>query len=200
MGFVRARDSKPTDILSAKAANGIGSDLDVRDFEHIVLKLSIESTPTLTVKIQGSVDEEAPDFSAAQSSSNHWDYVAVYDLEDVSKIDGDTGVAAAGSADYRILMVNRGRSVLYGDLAEIKEQYKNNSVFVDYQGELGDELSGVIGKRKHRGYIELFLDEKTTPQKLLEQLISRGVIINRFEAASPPLNEIFLKVAGEQYE
>jgi ABC-2 type transport system ATP-binding protein len=99
----------------------------------------------------------------------------------------------------RILMVNKGRSVLYGNLAEIKEKYRNNSVFVDFQGGLG-EVPGVTGQRTHRDHVELFLDEKTTPQQLLERLISRGIVINRFEIASPPLNEIFLKVAGEPGE
>jgi ABC-2 type transport system ATP-binding protein len=99
----------------------------------------------------------------------------------------------------RILMVNRGRSVLYGNLLEIKSRYKNNSVFVDFQGEPG-EVEGVTSRREHRGHVEMFLDDNTTPQQLLERLIRRGIIVNRFEIASPPLNEIFLKVAGESHE
>ncbi len=96
----------------------------------------------------------------------------------------------------RILMVNNGRAVLYGDLAEIKSRYRGNSVFLDVEGELGD-VSGVAGKRPHKGYVELVLDEKTTPQHLLEQLLSRGKVINRFELATPSLNEIFLKEVGK---
>jgi ABC-2 type transport system ATP-binding protein len=95
----------------------------------------------------------------------------------------------------RILMVNKGRSVLYGELKEIKSKYKNNSVLVDFQGEMGD-IPGVTGKRAHKDYVELLLDGKTTPQQLLERLVSRGLQIKRFEIASPPLNEIFLKVVG----
>ena len=99
----------------------------------------------------------------------------------------------------RILMVNKGRSVLYGNLMEIKAKYRNNSVFVDFQGEPG-EIQGVTGKRAHKDYVELLLDEKTTPQQLLERLVSRGITINKFEIASPSLNEIFLKVVGESRE
>ena len=93
----------------------------------------------------------------------------------------------------RILMVNKGRSVLYGNLAEIKARYRDNSVLLDVEGEPGD-IPGVVGKRANRGHVELLLDEKTTPQQLLERLVGRGLIIKRFEIASPPLNEIFLKV------
>jgi ABC-2 type transport system ATP-binding protein len=99
----------------------------------------------------------------------------------------------------RILMVNKGRVVLYGDLAEIKSRYRNDAVLLDVQGELG-EVPGVAEKRPHRGYVELLLDGKTTPQQLLEHLVSRGIIINRFEIASPPLTQIFLKVVGKTDE
>jgi len=99
----------------------------------------------------------------------------------------------------RILMVNNGQAVLYGDLREIKSRYRGNSVFLDIEGEMG-ELPGVTGKRTNRGYIELILDGETTPQRLLEQLINRGMVINHFEVATPSLNEIFLKEVGQNNE
>jgi len=99
----------------------------------------------------------------------------------------------------RILMINDGRSVLYGDLSEIKSRYRGNSVLLDFEGELG-EVPGVTNKRIHKGYVELVLDEDTTPQQVLERLVSREVVINHFEVATPPLNEIFLKVVGKNHE
>jgi ABC-2 type transport system ATP-binding protein len=99
----------------------------------------------------------------------------------------------------RILMINHGRSVLYGKLAEIKSKYRSNSVLLEFEGELG-EVPGVTEKRTHKGYVELVLDGNTTPQQVLEQLVSHGMIINRFEVATPPLNEIFLKVVGKTHE
>lgn len=99
----------------------------------------------------------------------------------------------------RILMVNQGHAVLYGNLKEIKSRYRANAVLLDFRGELGD-MPGVIEKREHRDYIELTLDSKTTPQQLLETLVGRGIIINRFEIATPPLNEIFLEVVGKARE
>jgi ABC-2 type transport system ATP-binding protein len=97
----------------------------------------------------------------------------------------------------RILMVNNGQAVLYGDLAEIRSRYRGNSVLLDFEGELG-EIPGVTQKRQHKGYIELMLDGKTTPQQVLTHLASRGLVINRFEVATPSLNEIFLKEAGKK--
>jgi ABC-2 type transport system ATP-binding protein len=97
----------------------------------------------------------------------------------------------------RILMISEGRTVLYGELAEIKSIYRNNSVFLEFDGVLG-ELEGVIGKKDNREYVELFLDGRIPPQKILEQLLSRGVSVNRFEVSTPSLNEIFLQVVEKR--
>jgi len=101
----------------------------------------------------------------------------------------------------RILMINDGRAVLYGNLTEIKSRYRdrNRSVILDFEGELG-EVPGVKEKHTHKGYIELVLNENTTPHQILERLVSTGIVINRFELATPSLNEIFLEVVGKNYE
>jgi ABC-2 type transport system ATP-binding protein len=99
----------------------------------------------------------------------------------------------------RILMINRGKSVLYGDLAEIKSKYQDNAVMLDYEGELG-EIPGVTTRETRKNHVELVLDDKTTPHQVLKTLVGRGVDVKRFEIAAPPLNEIFIKVVGESHE
>jgi len=99
----------------------------------------------------------------------------------------------------RILMINHGRSVLYGNLTEIKSRYRSNSVILDFDGKL-EEVTGVTEKCTHKGYVELVLEGNTTPQQLLERLVSTGITINRFEVATPTLNEIFLRVVGKNHE
>jgi len=99
----------------------------------------------------------------------------------------------------RILMINKGRMVLYGDIPSIKAKYRNNSVLLEYQGELG-EVPGVTGTHLHNHTTELLLDDKTTPQMVLETLVRKGIKITRFELSTPSLNEIFIKVAGAEHE
>jgi hypothetical protein len=60
----------------------------------------------MTIKIQGSIAETIPDFNAAQSITNKWDYIEVIDLQDGTAIDGDTGIACSGSVDNRVLELN----------------------------------------------------------------------------------------------
>jgi len=97
----------------------------------------------------------------------------------------------------RILMINKGRTVLYGELAEIKSRFRNNSLFIKFDGVLG-EIEGVVGKKNHGEYVELFLDGETTPQKILEYLVSHGVEVHQFEVSTPSLNEIFLQVVERE--
>lgn len=100
------RDSKNYTVLSAKAATGIDKILDVRDFRHVILSFSTASSANLTAKVQGSIQVDTPDFTAAQSPSNQWDYVQMKDLEDGSTVDGDTGFAVAGTDDQKQYEVN----------------------------------------------------------------------------------------------
>jgi len=99
----------------------------------------------------------------------------------------------------RILMINKGRSVLYGNLSEIKARYRTNSVFISADGDLG-QVDGVLTTKDHGTHQELLLDGKTSPQKVLASLVNRNVTVNRFEVATPPLSEIFIQVARGQSE
>jgi len=96
----------------------------------------------------------------------------------------------------RILMINKGRTLLYGNLSEIKSRFSNNSVLLNFDGELGD-LPGVSEKRAQNNGLELFLDGSTTPQQVLERLVHQRITIHRFEAVIPSLREIFLLVVGK---
>lgn len=94
-------------VLDAKAANGVGTSIDIQRYTDKEIVLSHPGTANLTVKFQVSHSEDAPDFSAAQSSTNEWDYVRVKDLQSGDYVAGDTGVALAapGTADVRLFNV-----------------------------------------------------------------------------------------------
>ena len=100
-------------IFSAKAATGTGKVINVDGYRHIVLALSTASSANFTIKFQGSIgsgvnpdENTAPTFSSAQAVGNMWDYIEVYDLQSGTAIDGDTGVSAAGTDDFRLFELN----------------------------------------------------------------------------------------------
>ena len=95
----------------------------------------------------------------------------------------------------RILMVNDGRSVLYGTLDEIRAQHRGHAVLVDSPAEI-PQVAGVVERRTHKDHVELVLDPASTPQQTLEALVKTGIAIERFEVATPSLHEIFIETVG----
>ena len=95
----------------------------------------------------------------------------------------------------RVLMIDKGRTILYGDLMETRAEFRRNSVLVATDGELGD-LPGVVDRKFNKDSVELVLAPDTTPQAMLDRLRDRGITINRFEVSTPSLNEIFLNLVG----
>ena len=97
----------------------------------------------------------------------------------------------------RILLVNRGRDVLYGKLDEIRSQYASHAVMVRSQQDI-PELPGEIGREKSNGAWMLRLNDDTSPQDMLHKLVSANVHLDRFEIAAPSLDEIFIQVVAEE--
>ena len=95
----------------------------------------------------------------------------------------------------RILLINQGRGVLYGDLAEIKRRYSPDAVRlripVDPTG-----LPGVV-RVERSGETYTVTLSGTTGQELLRTLVERDIEVKFFELASAPLEEIFITVVKE---
>jgi len=99
----------------------------------------------------------------------------------------------------RVLMIDRGQQILYGDLLDTKAKFKRNSVRVAVDGEIGD-LPGVIERKPLKDAVELVLAPDTSPESILDRLRDQGASINRFEVTTPSLNEIFLSLVGVDHE
>ena len=100
----------------------------------------------------------------------------------------------------RVLMIDRGRAVLYGSVHETTARYRRRSVRVEVESsaagvELG-ALPGVAVARPAGHGVELELDATHTPMQVLDALRERGVDLAKFEVVTPSLHEVFLKLAG----
>jgi len=95
-------------IFAAKGATGTGTAHKMEDYDKIFFKYGTATSANCTVKFQISNSEAVPDFSASQSVTNHWDYADVIDAQNGTSIDGDTGVAVAGTDDFRLFELNVG--------------------------------------------------------------------------------------------
>jgi len=93
----------------------------------------------------------------------------------------------------RILLIDHGRSLLYGNLDEVRKSYSGNEVLLKTEG----EISGIQGVEKVtscNGAFKLTLDGDTTPQTVLKQLAARDVVVEKFEIAIPSVSEIFVRL------
>lgn len=97
----------------------------------------------------------------------------------------------------RIVLVNRGRGVLYGDVEGIRRRFAGNAVSVTGQGDFS-KVPGVLEARKQNGEWRMSLGTGVSPQQVLRALVERdGVRIDRFEVVEPSLDDIFIKVVTE---
>jgi ABC-2 type transport system ATP-binding protein len=96
----------------------------------------------------------------------------------------------------RILLIDEGRDVLYGELDEIRRRFSGHAVLVRAVGEL-PKVIGVEGVVPHNNATKLTLAQGTTPQDVLRALLAQDVILERFEIAIPTLDEIFIRVVKE---
>lgn len=96
----------------------------------------------------------------------------------------------------RILLINRGRAVLYGSLADIKRQFAPHAIRVRAP-ELPPGLPGVVAVEPKDGAYDLSLAEGTAPRDILRALLDLGVDVQAFEVAPVPLEEIFVRVVAQ---
>ena len=97
----------------------------------------------------------------------------------------------------RILLIDEGQRVLYGPLEEIKARYAEHAVLVRSPGPLED-LTGVRRIQERDRDRLLVLEDDVAPQDILRQLVEQEIPVERFEVATPPLEELFIRVVEER--
>lgn len=98
-----------------------------------------------------------------------------------------------------ILILNKGKTVLKGNLKQIKDSYKANRVEISVNENINayiKDLNMDIENEKDNDYI-IKLDDEETANKLLNKLVENGIKINKFEIKKPTLNDIFIEKVGE---
>jgi ABC-2 type transport system ATP-binding protein len=94
----------------------------------------------------------------------------------------------------RIVLIDEGRTVLYGAVDEIKHSFAGNAVVVEGQGDMTG-LPGVIEARRANGTWHLALERGVDPQTVFRALAGReGISIERFALEEPSLDDIFVQV------
>ena len=98
-----------------------------------------------------------------------------------------------------ILILNKGKTVLQGNLKEIKETYPANRLEMSTNVAIDNYINNedmTIEFSKNNDYtIKIKLGEAA--HQLLQKLVKDNVEINKFEIKKPTLNDIFIEKVGE---
>ena len=98
-----------------------------------------------------------------------------------------------------ILILNKGKTVLKGNLKEIKETYKANRLELITDKNVDEtikEFNMNIEFSKNNEY-SIKIDSEEKAHELLQKLVDNKVQISKFEIKKPTLNDIFIEKVGE---
>ena len=97
----------------------------------------------------------------------------------------------------RVLMIARGRTVLYGNLRDIKRAHSTHAVRVSSSAryEACPLVAAIDGDRSDGQPVHVRLHEAASPDEFLAWLVVHGAPVEHFEQLSTPLEDIFVSVA-----
>jgi len=101
-----------------------------------------------------------------------------------------------------IILINKGKNILMGNVKDIRNRYKENLFKVRYKGELPQSFSGGLELVKKEDHTATFrIPNEDTPNHLLQYLMQSGCEIQAFHEILPSINEIFIsQVKGISHE
>ena len=98
-----------------------------------------------------------------------------------------------------IVILNKGKTILKGNLDEIKEGYKINKILIQTKSNISkyiEECGLKIISEDNRKHI-ISIDNEEQAEKILKNLINDGIKVEKFELIKPTLHEIFIEKVGE---
>lgn len=98
-----------------------------------------------------------------------------------------------------VIIINKGKTVLKGNLNDIKNSYPANNVEITTDRDITAEIEKenlVIEKNIDNNYI-IKIDNEEQAYKLINKLVTSNVKVSKFEVKRPSLNDIFIEKVGE---
>lgn len=100
-----------------------------------------------------------------------------------------------------VVMINKGKKVIDGNLSDVKAQLGTKFVKVNYEGDSSfvNALDYVRSVKDYGNEMEIELHDIGLKNKLLNELVSK-VSVNGFQVTEPSLNNIFIRKVSEGEE
>lgn len=100
-----------------------------------------------------------------------------------------------------IVILNQGRSLLQGNLREIKRSYGKKRLILHSESDLSflSDIDGVTGIERTAEGAVVSISSEDVSQKVLREAIAHG-FVTKFVLEEPTLHEIFIEKVGNTYE
>ena len=98
----------------------------------------------------------------------------------------------------RVILLKNGRSEAYGTVSDIQDLYGGTIIRIRFVGSIPDSAHFTVSRRE-RNYAELKSTDGTDAAMVLKELVDAGVQVREFTTSKLSLDEIFLKVYGEEH-
>ena len=98
-----------------------------------------------------------------------------------------------------LVILNKGKTVLSGNLNEIKKSYGRNHLILKCEEDIEEliKASNIRVLNENLDYTELLVEREEEAMNLLKEIMSRNIPVIRFELRGPTLHEIFIEKVGE---
>ena len=98
-----------------------------------------------------------------------------------------------------VVIINRGKTVLKGNLKEIKDSYPAKKLEISVKQDITNEIqeAGMQIEKNIDNNYEITIQNEDQAHKLMKKLVEKGILINKFELKKPNLNDIFIEKVGE---
>lgn len=101
----------------------------------------------------------------------------------------------------RAILLKDGKSEAYGTIEEIKEKYGEKRIILKYSGKIPNRPQMFDVQNQSNTYAELFPKNNAEPERILRDLVMYdGLHIETFDVQRSSLDEIFVKIYGEEDE
>ena len=96
-----------------------------------------------------------------------------------------------------IVILSRGKTVLKGNLNEIKSVYSKNKLEIDTKEDITKVIDNLKVKEHNRNKYIIQIENEKQAEEILETLVAKKVKVEKYEILKPTLHEIFIEKVGE---
>jgi ABC-2 type transport system ATP-binding protein len=99
----------------------------------------------------------------------------------------------------RVILLKDGEAEAYGTIPEVQDKYGGTMIRLEYSGDIPDSTHYKVTLRENN-YAELTVTGQVDAAVIVRDLVNAGIMVRSFRTSKLSMEDIFLKVYGDQNE